>query len=210
MLPEILEKNLRVVFAGTVVSGISDGLGFYYLGPNNQFWSLLEYSGITQGFIVSPPERKILADAKKDGVLNEIYIKLFFEKKENALLKHRIGLTDLNRRRVVSNEDDSAALPTPDDVKKFIRKVEKYKPRVVALVTKIEIFESCFKPLYPSANRQRGKQGFLIGDSEVWLMGSTSGRMKDTDALEQLFEDLASRLTGLEQEGVQEIPASPA
>ena len=201
MLQEILAKNLRVVFVGTAVSEVSDGLGFYYLGPNNQFWRLLEYSGITPTFIVSPQERKILADAKKDGVLNEIYRKLFFEKKESALLKHRIGLTDLSRRRAVSNDDDPAAGPTIDDIQKFVRKVEKYRPKIIAFVTRVELFEKCFKPSHPTANRQRGKQNFLIGDSEVWLLGSTSGRAKDTDALEQVFEDLATRLSSLENEG---------
>lgn len=150
-----------------------------------------------------PSERKILVDAQKDRVLDEMYKKLFFEKKEAALLKHRIGLTDLNRRRVVSNDEDPAAKPTIDDIQKFVRKVEKYRPKVIAFVTKMEIFENCFRPLYPSVNRQRGKQDFLIGDSEVWLLGSTSGRVKDTGALEQVFEDLANRLSALEKEGGQ-------
>lgn len=199
MLPEILTQNLRVVFVGTTVSETSDELGFYYLGPNNQFWSLLEYASITPTVVVSAPERKILINAKKDGVLNEIYKKFFFEKKESELLKHRIGLTDLNRRRVISNDDDPSAQPTDDDIQKFVRKMEKYRPKVVAFVAKMEIVENCLKRLYPSVNRQRGKQDFLIGESEVWLLGSTSGRVKDTDALEQVFEDLANRLGGLTQ-----------
>ena len=199
MLPEILTQNLRIVFVGTAVSEMSDELGFYYLGPNNQFWSLLEYAAITPTTVVSAPERKILMNAKKDGVLNEIYKKMFFEKKEAELLKHHIGLTDLNRRRVISNDDDPAAAPTPDDVQKFVRKVEKYRPKIVAFVAKVEIVENCLKRLYPSVTRQRGKQDFLIGDSEIWLLGSTSGRVKDADALEQLFEDLAARLSSLIQ-----------
>lgn len=202
MLPEILVQNLSVVFVGTTISETSDELGFYYLGPNNRFWPLLEYAGITPTSVVSPSERKILVNAKKDGVLNEMYKKLFFEKKEAELLKHRIGLTDLNRRRVFSNDDDPAGEPTIDDIQKFVRKVEKYRPKIIAFVTKMEIFENCFKRLYPSVNRQRGKQDFLISNSEVWLLGSTSGRVKDTDALEQVFEDLAERLKGLKTEGV--------
>lgn len=202
MLPQILMQNLSVVFVGTTIAETSDELGFYYLGPNNRFWSLLEYAGITPTSVVSPSERKILVNAKKDGVLNEMYKKLFFEKKEAELLKHRIGLTDLNRRRVVSNDDDPAAEPTIDDIQKFARKVEKYRPKIIAFVTKMEIFENCFKRLYPSVNRQRGKQDFIIGNSEVWLLGSTSGRVKDTVALEQVFEDLADRLSGLEKAGV--------
>jgi G:T/U-mismatch repair DNA glycosylase len=199
MLPEILTQNLKVVFVGTTVSETSDELGFYYLGPNDHLWSLLEYAGITPAEVVPAPERKVLLNAKKDGVLNEIYKKFFFEKKEAGLLRHRIGLTNLNRRRVIRNDDDPAAEPTIDDIQKFVRKVQKYRPKIVAFVAKAEIIESCLKGLYPSVNRQWGKQDFLIGDSEVWLLGNASGRVKDTDALEQVFEDLAMRLSGLPQ-----------
>ncbi|MFN0156762.1 MAG: mismatch-specific DNA-glycosylase [Bacteroidota bacterium] len=194
MLPEIWARDLNVIFVGTTVAETSDQLGFYYLGPNNRFWSLLEYAGITPASLVSPSERKVLVNAQKDGVLNDTYKQLFFEKKERELLKHRIGLTDLNRRRVVSNDDDPAAEPTKEDILKFVKKAEKYAPKVLAFVTSMETFEKCLKPLYPSANRQRGKQDFLIGNSEVWLLGSSSGRVKDTDAMEQVFEDLAERL----------------
>ena len=199
MLAEILIQNLNGVFVGTTVSETSDELGFYYLGPNNSFWDLLEFARITPTTLVSASERKVLMNAKKDGVLSDMYKQLFFEKKETALLKHSIGLTDLNRRRVVSNDDDPAARPTIDDIQKFIRKVEKYRPKILAFATNMEIFENAFKPNYPSVNQQRGKQDFLIGDSEVWLLGSTSGRVKDTDALEQVFEDLAERLKSLKK-----------
>jgi len=202
MLKEILIQNLRVVFVGTSVAETSDALGFYYLGTKNRFWEMLEYAGISPVPVVSQSDRKALVDAKHTGVLNDVYKQFFFEKKEAALEKLRIGLTDLNRRLVVSNDDDPAAQPTTDDVQKLIKKIEKYHPKIVAFVTSIEIFESCFKRLYPSANRQRGKQDFLIGDSEVWLLGSTSGRVKDADALEQAFGDLADRLKVLENEGV--------
>jgi len=202
MLPEILIQNLRILFVGTTVAEISDELGFYYLTPKNRFWEMLEYAGITPTMVISPSDRKALTDAKYTGVLNDLYKQFFFEKKESTLLKLRIGLTDLNRRLVVSNEDDKAAEPTTDDIQKFVKKIEKYKPKIVAFVTGVEIFERCFKRLYPSANRQRGKQDFLIGDSEVWLLGNTGGRVKDVDALEQGFGDLADRLTGLEKEGV--------
>ena len=201
MLKEILIQNLRVVFVGTTVAETSDELGFYYLGTKNRFWEMLEYAGISPAAVVSPSDRKALVDAKHTGVLNDVYKQFFFEKKESALLKLRIGLTDLNRRLVVSNDDDPAAQPTTDDLGKFVKKIEKYRPKIVAFVTAVELFESCFKRLYPQASRQRGKQDFLIGESEVWLLGSTSGRVKDADALEQAFGDLADRLKALDNEG---------
>ena len=194
MLSEILTQNLNVVFVGSTISEMSDELGFYYLGPNNTFWDLLEFARIMPVSLVPSSERKVLMNARKDGVLNDMYKQLFFERKETQLLKHGIGLTDLNRRRAVRNDDDPAAKPTTDDVQKFVRKVEKYRPKILAFATNVETFENAFKPNYPAATRQRGRQDFLIGTSEVWLLGSTGGRVKDTDALEQVFEDLAARL----------------
>jgi len=201
MLKEILIQKLRVVFVGTTVAEISDELGFYYLTPKNRFWEMLEYANITPALVISPSDRKALVGAKQTGILDDLYKQFFFEKKESTLLKLRIGLTDLNRRLVVSKDDDPAAESTPDDIQKFVKKIEKYKPKIVAFVTSVEIFEKCFKRLYPSANHQRGKQDFMIGNSECWLLGSTSGRVKDTDAMEQVFSDLADRLGSLEKEG---------
>jgi G:T/U-mismatch repair DNA glycosylase len=197
MLKEILVKNLSVLFVGTAITQTSDELGFYHLGPNDQFWYLLEYGGLTQGSVVTAPERKVLMNAQKDHVLDDLYRNLFFEKKEGIVLRNRIGLTDLNRRLVVAKEDQPGAEPTADDVQKLIKKVEKYRPAVVAFVTRADIFEKCFKPFSPAAGRSVGKQDFQIGSSEVWLIGSTYVRGKDTDALEQIFEDLAGRLKQL-------------
>lgn len=194
MLPEILSRNLNVLFVGTTVPKVSDELGFYHMSPNNRFWWLLEYAGLTQGSVVTPQERKLIDDTFKTHALNDVYRRLFFEKKERILAERKIGLTDLNRRKVVSGEDDPDARPTPEDVRKFTAKVEKYRPAIVAFVTAPEVFEAAFRPLHPEANRKRGKQAFSIGGSEVWLMGATGGRVKDLDALEQVFEDLAARL----------------
>jgi G:T/U-mismatch repair DNA glycosylase len=199
MLKEILVQNLHIVFVGMVTPEISDELGFYYLTPKNRFWEMLEYANLTSPIVISQSDRKALEDAKHTGVLNDLYKQFFFEKKESTLLKRHIGLTDLNRRLVVSKEDDPSAEPTPDDIQKFIKKIEKFKPKIAAFVTGVEVFEKCFKRNYPAANRQRGKQDFLIGNSEVWLLGSTGGRVKDTDALEQVFGDLADRLGELEK-----------
>lgn len=197
MLPEILAKNLHVLFVGSTISKISDELGFYYLGPNNRFWYLLEYARLTPTSLVSEQERKVLIDAMKDGVLHDSYKKLIFERKEAELLNHRIGLTDLNRRKLGSNDSDPGAEPTKDDIQKFVKKVEKYKPKIVAFVCSMDIAGKCLKPLFPAVKAEKGKQEFLIGASEVWFLGSTSGRVKDTDAMEESFEELAERVSQL-------------
>jgi hypothetical protein len=70
---------------------------------------------------------------------------------------------------------------------------------VIAFVTSPDIFEKCFKPLYPLANQQRGKQDFLIGTSEVWLLGGMNVRRKEVQELEQVIDDLMDRLKTLDK-----------
>jgi G:T/U-mismatch repair DNA glycosylase len=200
MLPEILVQNLNVVFVGSVVTEISDDLGFYHLGPRDKFWDVLEYSGISPIPVVSETDRKALVNAQHTGVLNDMYKQFFFEKKEGACLKLHVGLTALNRRLVVAKEDAPSAQPTGVDVGKFAAKIEKFKPKIVAFVMNSETFEKCLKPLYPQATKQRGRQDFAIGGSEVWLLGGASGGPKDREALEQVFDDLAEHLKVIGQQ----------
>jgi G:T/U-mismatch repair DNA glycosylase len=197
MLPEILMQRMRVLFVGTAVSEMSDDLGFRYLSSKNRFWPMLAYAGLTPTELISPSERKVLDDARREGVLTDVYKKFFFERKESVLLKERLGLADLNRRRTYATEDDPEADPTVEDVRKLVTRVEKYRPAIVAFVTKPETFERAMKPLYPGATPERGKQPFLLGASEVWLLGSANGRLKDGAALEEVFDALTDRLAEL-------------
>ena len=194
MLAEILTRNLRVLFAGTAVTKMSDDLGFYHLDKDDKFWWMLEYGSLTEGPVVSPQERKIILDTFKTHALNDIYRRLFFEKKERVLAGRRIGLTVVNRRVVVNTIDEAEAAPTHEDVRKFIATVNKIQPRIVALITGLDVFEASFTPLYPGVTRKRGKQEFSIGDSEVWLLGPTSGKGKDNRAQEDAFEALGKRV----------------
>jgi G:T/U-mismatch repair DNA glycosylase len=203
MLPEILMQRLRVLFVGTALAEISDELGFRYLTTNNRFWPMLEYAGLTPAVLITPSERKVLDNARVSGVLTEMYKKFFYEKREATLLAQRIGLTEFNRRRVYASEDDRDADPTPEDVQKLVKTVEKYRPKIVAFVTKPETFVRAFKPLYPSVTPERGRQEFLLGTSEVWLLGSTNGRLKDDSALEDAFDALSERLAALEADAKQ-------
>ena len=198
MLEEIWVSNLKVVFVGTCIAEESDSLGFYYLGRNNAFWDLLEYAGFTPPKFFPKAERQTLRDARATGQLSEQLRQLFFEKKESRLLALGIGLTDLNRRLVVSNDEDPKAGPTQGDIQQFMKKVEKLKPKALGFVTSLDIFEDCFKPLYPQATKTRGEQAFKIHGSHVWLLGSTSGRVKDADAREDIFDQFAAFVSELE------------
>ncbi len=195
MLKEILSSNLKVVFVGTVVPDFSNDVGFYYMHQRNKFWELLEYSGIVPSSFFPEYERKALRDTFASNRLTEQLQNVFFMKKEGQLNTLRIGFTDLNRRITVSNDDDEKAMPIESDVKQFISKMERLKPKVIAFVTSLDIFVECFKPFYPQATKIRGRQDFKIGESDVWLLGSTSGRPRKDEEREQVFDDLAALLS---------------
>ena len=140
MLREIWEPDLPVVFVGTAVDELSDTLGFYHLHPRNRFWELLEIGGITPTRIITPSERKALADGHARGSLSDPVRSMFIQKKTSQLLRLGIGLTDLNRRVIAIDDKDKAARPTEEDIQQFIARVPVLNSKVLAFVTKPDLF----------------------------------------------------------------------
>lgn len=202
MLPEIWEPNLMVVFVGTAVAELSDTLGFYHLHPRNRFWELLEVGGITATRIITKEERKALTDGHANGSLSDPVRSMFTQKKTSQLLRLGIGLTDLNRRVVAGSDKDKSARPTQEDIEQFIVKDEKLKPKILAFVTSPEIFVEVFKSRYPGVCATLGLQPIRIGNSEVWLLGSTSAlvRGEALERQEDAFFALGERFSALKEE----------
>ena len=196
MLPEIWEPRMKVVFVGTVVSELSDTLGFYHLHKRDRFWELIEMATITPKRFLTPQEGKALADGHRDGSLSDPVRMMFIQKRTSQLLQLGIGFTDLNRRMIAGNEKDKFARPTEEDICEFVEKAERLEPRVLAFVTSAYVFVESFKSRYPDARSTLGPQPFKIGTSEVWLLGSTSGSLRG-EALstqEDLFVALGERI----------------
>jgi G:T/U-mismatch repair DNA glycosylase len=202
MLPEIWEPELTVVFVGIAVTEPSDTLGFYHLHPRDRFWELLETGGITPTRIISKQERKAMADGHANGSVSDPVRSMFIQKRTSQLLRFGIGLTDLNRRVVALNEKDKAARPTPEDIQQFIVKDEKLNPKILAFVTSPEVFVEVFKSRYPGVCSTLGLQPFRIGNSEVWLLGSTNGLLRGEalESQEDAFFALEERMSALKEE----------
>ncbi len=90
-MKEIWESDLKVVFVATAVEELSETLGFYHLHPRNRFWEFLELGGVTPTRIITPSERKALADGHAQGSLSEPVRWMFVQKKTSQLLKLGIG-----------------------------------------------------------------------------------------------------------------------
>lgn len=79
MLPDVLGRDLRVVFCGTAASSRSALVECYYAGPGNKFWSILHETGLTPYQLNSSEFR--------------------------LLLKFGIGLTDILKDQAGSDSD---------------------------------------------------------------------------------------------------------
>jgi G:T/U-mismatch repair DNA glycosylase len=185
MIPEIWTPNLMVVFVGTVVTELSDTLGFYHLHPRDRFWEMLVVGGITPKHVITAQESKALAEGHRSGSLTDPVRAMFIEKKTEHLLRLGIGLTDLNRRVIVPGDKDPGAKPTGDDVDTFIAKVQERKPRILAFVTGADLFVALFKYRSPEVTGAFGRQPFSIANTEAWLLGSTSARMQEEALVQQ-------------------------
>jgi TDG/mug DNA glycosylase family protein len=107
ILPDLLERNLKVIFCGTAVGKQSAERQAYYAGDGNKFWPILCSIAITDR-LLEPSEYK-------------------------DLLTYRVGLTDL--AKTVSGPD-SKIKPSDFDRARLRQIIETYKPFALAFTSK--------------------------------------------------------------------------
>jgi G:T/U-mismatch repair DNA glycosylase len=184
MLKEICEPNSKALFVGAAADEISDKLGFYHVDPKDRFWELMEVGGITPKRIITPSERKALMEGHAQGSIPDPIRVMFIQKKTSQLTQLGIGLTDVNRRVIATSDKDRTARPSEEDVQQFMEKAARLNAKAVAFVMRPELFVELFKGSYPGVTDVLGLQSFRIGNAAVWLLGSTTARLRE-DALAQ-------------------------
>jgi len=103
VLPDVLEKDLKVVFCGTAVGDRSAARKAYYAGIGNKFYGVIHEIGLTP--------RKLKPD------------------EYSSLPKYGIGLTDL----VKTKHGTDRSLGNPDfNCEELSRKIETYAPKILA------------------------------------------------------------------------------
>jgi G:T/U-mismatch repair DNA glycosylase len=199
MVQEIWEPGLKAVFVGTAVTELADTLGFPHLHPKDRFWELLVVGGISPTLIITPQERKALAEGHAKGNVSDPIRSMFIQKRTSQVLKLGVGLTDLNRRVLAASEKDKSARPVQADVEEMIGRAEKLKPAILAFVIPPELFVELFKNRHANVSGALGLQPFRIVDSEVWLLGSTTAvfRGEALNAQEDAFFALGEHLAAL-------------
>ncbi|MBN2239016.1 MAG: mismatch-specific DNA-glycosylase [Dehalococcoidales bacterium] len=107
ILPDLLKRNLKVVFCGMAVSSQSEKARAYYAGRGNKFWKTLWDVKLTSDYIhpTNYPE----------------------------LIRYDIGLTDLVKD---TSGNDTAISVSPLDIENLRLKIMRYQPRVLAFTGK--------------------------------------------------------------------------
>ncbi len=141
VLPDVLGPNLKILFCGSAAGAVSAMARAYYAKPGNKFWPILAKSGLTP-VLLQPPD----------------YLRV---------LEFGLGLTDMCKTEY---GQDDALSGAGDDAKAVLRKVRKYKPRVLAFVGKRSA------SVFFDRKVDYGLQEVRIGDTATFVLPSTSGR----------------------------------
>ncbi|MEO8103504.1 MAG: mismatch-specific DNA-glycosylase [Betaproteobacteria bacterium] len=140
LVPDLLAPDLRLVFCGTAPSKASAAAKAYYAKPGNKFWPTLHQVGIT-------PRR-------------------FTPHEYPQLLALGIGLTDLCKLHSGVDAD------LPDDafdLVVFRRKLEKYRPAMVAFTSKHAAQSALGRRV------DYGLQAEMMGGTRLFVLPSPSG-----------------------------------
>lgn len=104
MLPDLLKKNLKIVFVGANPGQKSDRIGHYYAHPTNHFWSLLYESGIVPTRLTPEEDSKVL--------------------------DFGIGLTDVVRK-ATRRAQDATKLINDQQILELEKKINLYRPKII-------------------------------------------------------------------------------
>lgn len=147
ILPDLLKKDLDVIFCGTAVGNTSAEKESYYAGSGNQFYPILFKTGFTP-ILIEPTNY-------------------------SEILKYNIGLTDI--AKFVSGNDDE--LESDDfDVDSFIGKIKKYQPKAVCFNGKAASAVYLFNDRKKTKLVKYGWLTESIGKTRLFVAPSTSGQ----------------------------------
>jgi TDG/mug DNA glycosylase family protein len=140
---DLIAPNLKVLFVGINPGLYTAAIGHHFGRPGNRFWPALFAGGFTPR-LLKP-----------------------FEK--NELLKLGFGITNLVDRATV-RADELTAEELIAGARRLERKVQKFQPRMVAIVG-ITSYRTAFQR--PKA--KLGRQEETLGDAILWVLPNPSG-----------------------------------
>ena len=157
---DLIDYNLKVLFCGINPGLWSGATGFHFARPGNRFWKVLHLAGFTDRQL-HPSE-------------------------EYELLESGCGITSFCKR-TTARADELTAKEFIEGGKQLVKKLEKYKPKTLAVLG-ITAFRTAFQK--PKA--KLGLQEEKIAGARVWLLPNPSGLNAhyQADDLAALFREL--------------------
>ena len=142
-VPDIIGPDLRVLFCGINPGIYSAAVGHHFARPGNRFWPALHASGFTD--------------------------RLFTPDEDRDLLWLGFGLTNIVARTTASAKE-LANDELIGGALRLTRKVEKYQPRVLAILG-----VSAYRTAFQQPQATLGQQLDPMGDTILWVLPNPSG-----------------------------------
>lgn len=142
-IPDLIDYNLKILFCGINPGLYSGATGYHFARPGNRFWPALHSSQFTPT-LLHPSE-------------------------QDKLLKLGFGITNFVERTTL----DAASLSKEEILEgkvKLERKVNKYKPKVLAVLG-----IGSYKLGFQKPKAKIGLQNDKIGETYIWVLPNPSG-----------------------------------
>lgn len=140
---DLIDYNLKVLFCGINPGIWSGATGFHFAKPGNRFWKALHLGGFSDR-VLHPSE-------------------------EHELLENGYGITCFCKR-TTARADELTTEEIIQGGKNLIKKVEKFKPQILAVLG-IGAYRTAFQK--PKAHL--GLQTEKTGETRIWLLPNPSG-----------------------------------
>jgi TDG/mug DNA glycosylase family protein len=157
---DLIDHDLKILFCGINPGIWSGATGFHFAKPGNRFWKVMHLAGFS------------------DRILHP--------SQGSELLENGYGMTCFVKR-TTARADELRTEEFVEGGKILVKKIEKYKPQMLAVLG-IGAFRAAFQK--PKA--KLGLQEETIGGAKVWLLPNPSGLNAhyQIDDLTALFSEL--------------------
>jgi TDG/mug DNA glycosylase family protein len=142
-VPDIIAPGLKVLFVGINPSLYSAVVGHHFARPGNRFWPALYAAGFTDR-LLHPSEGRLL-------------------------LANGYGISNI-ADPATATADDLSAAELIAGARKLVRKLRRYRPRVVAFLGVM-----AYRTAFGMKGAKLGRQGKRLGESAVWVLPNPSG-----------------------------------
>lgn len=140
---DLIDHGLKILFCGINSGLYSAATGYHFARPGNRFWKAIHLAGFTDRQL-APSE-------------------------EHELLELGCGITGFCKRATATASELSKK-EIIEGGKQLVKRVEKYKPRILAVLAM-----TAYRTAFNRPKAALGQQQETIGDTKIWLLPNPSG-----------------------------------